>query len=129
MDTPLTWTLSGCNPHRICNWLLLYSSSIFSTHCISFVYRVLEEYHNKTMSLEEINLIFMQMFLLFYSSNMAAVNTPYILNSQIERNYMYWLLCFLHINNITFFFESYVSYSYKFGKQQKYIVLKRIFGE
>ena len=103
----------------------------FSVHivyplCIEFL---LEEHRNKTMSLEEINLIFMQMFLLFYSSNMAAVNTPSILNSQIERNYMYWLLCFLHINNITFFFESYVSYSYKFGKQQKYIVLKRTFGE
>ena len=63
---------------------------------------LLEEYRNKTMHFGEIHLIFTQMFLLFYSFNMGAVNTIYILNSQIERNYMYWLLCFLHTSNVTF---------------------------
>ena len=36
---------------------------------------LLEEYRNKTMYFGEIHLIFTQMFLLFYSFNMGAVNT------------------------------------------------------
>ena len=64
MDTPLTWTLSDCNPHGICNvcndgfncTVHLFPVHILYLLCIECL---LEEYHNKTMFLGEINLIVM----------------------------------------------------------------------
>ena len=96
MDTPLTWTLRDCNPHGICNDGFNCTVHLFPVHILYLlcIECLLEEYHNKTMFLGEINLIAMQMFIVLLFQHGCCEHTLYILNSQIERNYVYWLLWF-----------------------------------
>ena len=54
------------------------------------------------MFLGEINLIVMQMFIVLLLQHGCCEHTLYILNNQIERNYVYWLLCFFYMPVIYF---------------------------